>query len=218
MKKIFAVSIESKKKCCMGAVYVDDILSITHVNELSGSVENWKEKLLLEIHEKSEKDFACIIDDRTGSFSEYATRFSFDNIEEDGRTSLQHCFDWYFALENKGAIFFDTTVERFRINAHSEGSILDIKHDDKGRTLYHPNWNEIQGGHRAMLMAVYAATLEQQWSDRWINEYMKIGKAKKQTQGITSFHAITVGVCEKRQLDMEQAYWEKREKYLAYKK
>ena len=195
MKKIYVVSLESIKRCHTTAVFDNDQLIITHSMDLKGSPSVWKNKLLADLEEKNKAGFVCLVEDRTRSFSSHSTSFSFDNIEADGRTALQHCFDWYFSMEARGSIILDPSLERLRIKAGDEGGLVDIKQDDKGRIIYHANWSVLHGGHKAILMCVYAAVMENPLSDRWVNELLdRMQSTPLVNNSITSFASITKGV------------------------
>lgn len=168
MKQIFAVSLDSPRKHRAAATLFDNTqLVITHCLSIDGPPSAWRDVLRTEIEEKAKAGYAVIIEDRTGRFSPYASAFSFEDVEQD-RTMLQHSLDWWFSLENSGNLVLDDSVRRFSIRAGEEGGMIDIKHDDKGRVIYHPNWTQFNGGHKAMLLCVAAAMLENPASERWL--------------------------------------------------
>lgn len=167
-KQIFAVSLDSPKKHRAAATLFEDTrLVITHCVSITGAPDVWRDKLKLEIEEKAQQGFAVIVEDRSGRFSPWASSFCFEDVEDE-RTMLQHSLDWWFSLENSGNLILDRAVQRFAIRAGEEGGLIDIKHDDKGRLVYHPNWMAFTGGHKAMLLCVAAAMLENPLSERWI--------------------------------------------------
>lgn len=167
-KQIFAVSLDSPQKHRAAATLFDDArLVITHCVPITGAPDVWRDKLKLEIAEKAQQGFAVIVEDRSGRFSPWASSFCFEDVEDE-RTMLQHSLDWWFSLENSGNLILDRAVQRFAIRAGEEGGLIDIKHDDKGRLVYHPNWMAFTGGHKAMLLCVAAAMLENPLSERWI--------------------------------------------------
>lgn len=113
---------------------------------------------------------------------------------DDGRTLLQNSFDWWFSLDNSGNLLLDASVMRFSMKVGGEGALIDIKHDEKGRIVYSPNWIQFQGGHKAMLLCVAAAMLEEPLSDRWIGAMLAAvsRQGPVQPSPMSSFHAITM--------------------------
>lgn len=167
-KRIFAVSLDSPSKHRAAATLFDDTrLVITHCFPLTGAPEAWRASLQQEIADKAAAGFAVVVEDRSGRFSPWASPFCFEDVEDE-RTMLQQSLDWYFSLENSGNLILDPAVQRFAIRAGEEGGLIDIKHDDKGRVIYHPNWTMFNGGHKALLLCVAAAMLENPLSERWV--------------------------------------------------
>ena len=194
-KQIFVATLDSPQKHKAAATFFDDTrLVITHCMPITGPVDVWREKLREEVKDKAQKGFAVAVEDRTGKFSPYANSFSFDEVE-DGLTMLQHAFNWWFSLQNSGNLILDEHVERFAIRAGTEGSMVDVKHDDKGRTIYHPNWMEFNGGHKALLLCVVAAMMEDPLSERWLDAMVGglHGEDTKKEDPLRSWRAITTG-------------------------
>ena len=168
-KKIFTLSLDSEKRHQATAIlFAGNRLAITHCLPVTGAPSIWRDKMLADIKSKAAAGFAIAVEDRSGEFSPYATSVCFDDME-DGRTLLQRSFDWWFSLKNSGNLILDKSVEQFDMRAGGEGSLIDIKHDDKGRIVYFPNWMSFHGGHKAMLLCVAAAMLEEPLSGRWID-------------------------------------------------
>lgn len=195
IKNIFAASLDSEKKHRAAAtLFEGGRLTITHCVPISGQPSQWREELRNEMDEKARKGFAIIVEDRSGRFSPWGSPFCFDDVEEE-RTMLQHSLDWWFSLINSGSLILDNSVKRFAITAGEEGGLIDIRHDDKGRVIYHPNWVAFNGGHKALLLCVAAAMLENPLSERWI-ETMIAGLAPAPTaprSPLGSWEAITTG-------------------------
>lgn len=207
MKKILAVSLESQQKYYATAVYDDGRLMITHAKAIKGSPDVWTPQLLKELQEKNEAGFACLVEDRTMNFSSFATSFSFDALEDDGRIALQHCLDWYSTMSNRGTLILDPSLEAFHMRFGKEGSMIDVKHDDKGRAFYHVDWSIVNGGHKAVLMCIAAAVMESPLSDRWINAF--VGKMKNDIPAknpLSSLEAITKGVTIANAEQIESAF------------
>lgn len=166
-----AVSLESNKRYKANALYEGGRLYLTHCTPIVGGVAVWRDAVMTEIKDKFSKGFAVLVEDRTGSFcaDNGASQFAFDEIE-DGRTMLYQCLDWYFALYDMGNIVADAEAERFLFRSGGEGSMVDRQQDDKGRTTYNINWSAFTGAHKAVLMCVAGAVLENPWSERWLAE------------------------------------------------
>lgn len=164
VKNIFAVSLDSPKKHRAAAILFDNNrLYLTHCLPISGKGA-WREELKEEIAEKAASGFVVILEDRSGIFSPHANSFCFDDVY-DGRTMLQHAFDWWFSMQNSGNLVLAEDLSRFSMT-QTENSIVDLKYDDKGRVLYAPQWDKFHGAHKALLLCVVAATMEP-LSEHW---------------------------------------------------
>lgn len=159
MKKIMAVALESPKKAKAYAVYDGERMVVLGCTQIAGPPSEWKQDLLDEIQDKVNEGFVVLVEDRTGTFCEYGTQFSFEE-EDDGRTMLHHALDWWTAMQGVGNLLVEPEVERFNIRVSSEGSMIDRQQDDKGRVKYNVQWQSFQGGHKAVLMCVVAAMME----------------------------------------------------------
>ena len=63
-KKILSIALESERKFRAHALYTDGVLVVTHCLPISGPPMEWKNKLLKDIEEKTEKGFAVIVTPR----------------------------------------------------------------------------------------------------------------------------------------------------------
>ena len=86
-KKIFCASIESERRARAYGTWDGETLVVTHILPLAGI--QWREELFEESRRLAGEGFAVLIEDRTGTFSPYASPFSFDTREQDGTTSFQ---------------------------------------------------------------------------------------------------------------------------------
>lgn len=192
-KKIFTLSLDSENRHMASAILFEgNRLAITHCVPISGPPSKWREKMLADIESKAVAGFAIAVEDRSGEFSPHATSVCFDDVEE-GRTLLQQSFDWWFSLKNSGNLILDKSVLRYDMRTGGEGALIDIKHDEKGRIVYYPNWMSFHGGHKAMLLCVAAAMLEEPLSGRWI-ETMLAGVSKRNPapkSPFSSWQAVT---------------------------
>lgn len=200
-KKIFTLSLDSENRHVASAILFEgNRLAITHCVPVAGPPSQWRDKMLADMEAKAAAGFAIAVEDRSGTFSPHAASVCFDDVE-DGRTLLQQSLDWWFSLKNSGNLLLDTSVTRYDMKAGEEGSLIDIKHDEKGRIVYHPNWMQFHGGHKAMLLCVAAAMLEEPLSWRWIDT-MLAGVSKQlpaPKSPLSSWQAIT------RQRDTDRA-------------
>lgn len=166
VKNIFAVSLDSPKKHRAAAIlFGNDRLYLTHCLPISGKGE-WREELREEIATKATSGFVVIVEDRSGVFSPHANSFCFEDVHE-GRTMLQHAFDWYFSMQNSGNLVLAKDLNRYAMT-QTENSVVDLKNDDKGRVLYVPQWERFHGAHKAILLCVIAARMEP-LSDHWFD-------------------------------------------------
>ena len=205
-KKILSIALESERKFRAHALYTDGVLVVTHCLPISGPPMEWKNKLLKDIVEKTEKGFAVIVEDRTHNFSPHAVSFNFDEIMDDGRTMLQHCLDWYYSLDAVGNLMLDRGVETHAIRK-GDMAMVNFGHDERGRLVYDVDWNRMTGGHKAILMCVAGAVMELPFSDRWLNEFAKASQSNRPSpqSPLDSFFAITTGYDEFRQRDFERS-------------
>lgn len=156
---ILAVSLESGKRHKAYAVYDGDRLALTHCLPIVGPPSQWAGELREEIEDKDGKGFVVSVEDRTEAFcTGDASVFSFEEMV-DGRSMLYHALDHHFALLDMGKIIADKAVERFLIRSGGEGSRIERRQDEKGRTIYAVDWNAFNGGHKACLMCVCAAMM-----------------------------------------------------------
>ena len=205
-KKIVSIALESERKYSAHAVYTDGVLVVTHCQPITGTVSEWKPKLIKDIEEKTEKGFAVVVEDRTHNFSPCAVSFNFDEIMDDGRTMLQHCLDWYYSLDAVGNLMLDRGVETHAIRK-GDMAMVNFRHDEKGRLVYDVDWNRITGGHKAVLMCVAGAVMELPFSDRWLNAFTEASRVPhaRNKSPLDSFFACTVGMDGFRQRAFEEA-------------
>jgi len=169
-ENIFAVSLDSYPKHRAAAIlYANGRLFISHCVPIAAK-GGWREKLKQEIAEKVNDGFVVILEDRSGVFSPHANAFCFEDLHE-GRTMLQHAFDWWFSLKNSGNLVLDDSVRRFDMNPRVDGAFIDMKNDDKGRVMYVPAWDNFTGAHKALLLCVLAAKMEP-LSEHWFDAFM----------------------------------------------
>lgn len=156
---IMAVSLESGKRHKAYAVYDGQRLALTHCIPIVGAPSAWGPELAEEIRDKGEKGFVVLVEDRTEQYLVGdASVFSFEEMI-DGRSMLYHALDHHFALLDMGKILADKAVERYLIRSGGEGSRIERRQDEKGRTVYAVDWNAFNGGHKACLMCVCAAMM-----------------------------------------------------------
>jgi hypothetical protein len=157
--KIMAASLVSGQKYKAYAVYDGETLIVTQVKPIPWTDIFWKSSLIAEIKERTGNGFAVLIEEKTEHVSQHGTKYLLDELW-DGRTNFCDAMDWYFALQATGNLLFHKGCEQYKIYMGGEGQRVEKKTDDKGRTIYHVDWNAFHGGYRAILLCVVAATTE----------------------------------------------------------
>lgn len=175
-KKIMALSLEGAMPMQVIAKYTEEKLVFAGARRIQGDPSEWMPGIETLIAEKIKDDWVVIVEDRTDSFSDMAVLWDFGAIMSDGKTAMQQCLDWYFALSSRGAIILPDEMSQFALRMHAEGSLIDMTNDDKGRLVYKVDWRRITCGHKAMLLCVAGAILEEPMSDRWLNKLYEIAQ------------------------------------------
>ena len=157
-----------KASSIMYAAYKDGVLGIVKESEILQEPGEWVPELLEDVKEKISTGWVCLIEDRTASLKTDAILYNFDAMAEDGRTNLQVSLDWYFALQNRGAIVFPEGMEHISLKMGNATSKLESDYDVKGRLIYRIDWDTIKASHKAMLMCVAGAVMEEPLSERWM--------------------------------------------------
>jgi hypothetical protein len=111
---------------------------------------------------------------------------------------LYHALDHYFSLQYMGNLIVDTAVEQFMFRIGSEGSKIEKKQDEKGRTVYSVDWASFSGGNKAVLMCVCAATFPPVSGVFLDRVFLERGGQEKQDDALRSWHAITKGAVHTR--------------------
>lgn len=167
-KRIMTISLEGQQRAQAFAMWDGERLIVLELREIVGDPETWLPDMMKDIEDKVGSGWVVMVEDRTASFSSAATAFNFDEMGENGRTQLQEALDWYFSLDGRGAIILGDGMERYTIRRGGEGGIVDAATDEKGRLVYKIDWNRFGAGHKAMLMAVVGAVIEEPLSERWL--------------------------------------------------
>lgn len=209
-KKILTIALEGERKVQAMALYEDSRLMVLEMNDITGDPDVWLETMRRDVAQKTQGGWVVMVEDRTNSFPGEATSFNFDAMCEDGRTNLQCCLDWYFDMQARGQIILEQNMERFKIYLNSQ--LIDAKHDDKGRIVYNVNWKEFTGGHKALLMCVAGAAMENPLSERWLRVMTGArSKTKGQNENpmrafITALH--TSDASAQRRIELKQEHSE----------
>lgn len=175
-KRILAISLEGGRRAQALAAWDGERLIVTDIREISGNPDEWLPVMLADIEAKVERGWVVMVEDRTGSFPSKATAYNFDALGPDGRTHLQSVLDWYFALDGRGALIIDPAFGRYALRLGGENDIVVRKTDEKGRILYDARWENVSAGHKALLMCVAGAVMEEPLSERWMRVFA--GSAK----------------------------------------
>lgn len=191
--RILAVSIVSRQKYKAYAVYDGENLIVTQVDPIPSNDVAWKANLIAEVKDRAEKGFVVLVEERTEHIAKYGTQYLLDNVY-DGRTNFCDAMDWYFSLQATGNLLFHKSCEQYRISSGGEGQKVEQKTDDKGRVIYHVDWNSFHSGYRAILLCVVAAMTEPM-SGRYLNELFGPHiEEEKALDPLRTFRAITEGV------------------------
>ena len=201
-KKIMALSLEGSTPMQVVAKYTEERLVFIGAKRIQGDPAEWTSTIEKLIADRIEKDWVVIVEDRTDSFSDMAVLWDFGAIMSDGKTAMQQCLDWYFALYSRGAIVFPDSMQPFALRVQAEGSLIDMTNDDKGRLVYKVDWRRITCGHKAMLLCVAGAILEEPMSDRWLNKLFEIAQSQivenanlalaRRIQALTGGHTLAL--------------------------
>ena len=157
--KIMAASLVSGQKYKAYAVFDGENLIVTQVDLIPWTDIMWKSNLITEIKDRTEKGFAVLIEEKTDHISGFGTKYLLNEMWE-GRTNFCDAMDWYFALQATGNLLFHKSCDQYKIYTGGEGQRVEKKTDDKGRTIYHVDWNAFHAGYRAILLCVVAAMTE----------------------------------------------------------
>ena len=180
-KKILAVSFEGPRPAQGAAMWDGKELYVKEIREIGVEAYAWIQTLMEDIEVKSGLGWVVMVEDRTASFASPATTWNFDSVGTDGRTNLQSALDWYFALNSRGQIFMEDRLARYKIGMGTgDQDMVYRKNDEKGRMRYEINWQQFTCGHRALLMCVAGAAMEEPLSERWIKTFTgKLPERKK---------------------------------------
>lgn len=170
-KTVLAVVLETMPAMLVTARYANQCLEFKGAERIAGKSETWLPEIRQLVEECIAKDWVVVIDDRTQSFSDKAMLWNFDRLNEDGRTAMQECLDWYFALQARGALIFPESMNAYIIRSQVEGAMIDFANDDKGRMVYKVDWRKFQSAHRGIMMCIAGAFMEEPMSDRWLNAF-----------------------------------------------
>ncbi|MBQ7609127.1 MAG: hypothetical protein IJU76_14350 [Desulfovibrionaceae bacterium] len=204
-KNIFSLSFGILNKSARAtASYIDGNIIVTEIQEIVAPPAEWLPDMLQEIEEKSEKGWVCLIEDKTASLKTSAILYDFDEIGESRRTNLSVALDWYFSMQARGAIILREDMQRYVLKYGTDMSAVDLDDDDRGRIRYRLQWSHLTAGHRALLMCVAGAMMEEPLSERWMRVMAGNYKRMEKPNIFATLEAI-------KRLDMEkQAEFEKR--------
>lgn len=170
-KRILAVAFEGRRPAQASAMWNGQHLYIKELREINEDRFVWTEAIKQVVEDKVRDGWVVMLEDRTFSFPGNATSWNFDVVGDDGRTNLQSALDWYFALQGRGQIEFTDATLRFAMKLGGEQDMIYAKNDERGRLVYCVNWPAFKSAHRALLMCVAGAVMEEPLSDRWIKEF-----------------------------------------------
>lgn len=171
-KKILAISLEGTRRAQAVGMWDGANLILTELRDITGAPAQWLPTMLEDVRAKVASGWVVLVEDRTHSFPADAILYNFDAAGPDGRTNLQSALDWYFALDGRGSIILDPTMKRYALRMGNATDMIDVAHDEKGRLVYRVNWLEFSAGHRALLMCVAGAVMEDPLSEHWMRRFV----------------------------------------------
>lgn len=186
--KILAICLMSSQKYKAYAVYNGEQLVIADVQPITGIFGLWRDPLIAEIEKSKADGYVVIVEERTDNIAKYASQYLLESAGDgESRTNLYEALDWYFAMQDVGNIVFSPTVQKFSISAGGEGSKVDKRQDEKGRTAYSVDWKSFHGGYRAVLLCVVAA-MEEPMSERYLAELFPASAVKEDDHPMSRIH------------------------------
>lgn len=188
--KIFTVSLMSAQKHKAYAAFNGEQLVIGDVQPITGFFGSWKDALIKEVQEKTAEGYVVLVEELTDNISQYASQYLLEDMSDiDSRTNLYSALDQYFALSDVGNILFHNEVQKYVISAGAEGSKVEKKQDEKGRTVYSVDWRGFHGGYRAVLLCVVAA-MNEPISERYIKEMLPAVELNESTHPLDRFKRV----------------------------
>lgn len=178
-KKILTISLEGGRRAQALAAWDGERLIVMEIREITGNPDVWLPAMLKDIESKVDHGWVVMVEDRTGSFPSSATAYNFDAMGPDGRTHLQSALDWYFALEGRGSLIIDPSLNRYALRLGGDNDLIVRKTDERGRVLYDARWENVTAGHKALLMCVAGAVMEEPLSERWMRVFAGSVKSAK---------------------------------------
>ena len=204
--RIMAASLVSGQKYKAYAVFDGENLIVTQVEAIPWTDILWKSSLIAEIKTRAESGFAVLIEEKTDVIAKHATKYLLDELWE-GRTNFCDAMDWYFALQATGNLLFHKSCDQYKISPSGEGQKVEKKTDDRGRSVYHVDWNYFHAGYRAILLCVVAAMTEPM-SSRYLTEMFGPDiVAPDPLDALRAFRSVTI------EYDLSrQAWWDEYDK------
>ena len=172
IKQILAIAFEGNRPAQGAALYDGESLYVRSLNEVNEDKYVFAEAIKQVIEEKSSEGWVVMVEDRTFSFPGRAVSWDFDATGPDGKINLHSCLDWYFSLSSRGQIAFEDQAKRHEIRLGGMTDWISRKHNERGQSLYSVDWTQFTGCHRALLMCVAGAVMEEPLSDRWMKAFL----------------------------------------------
>ena len=172
-QKIMAVSLVSRDRVTLRAVYDGMTLLVASITPVKGSFFAWSKDLIEEVKEAQDKGWSVLVEEVGDKVSQHATPILLsDRHTQEDRPMLAVALDHYFSMLNSETVRFQPGTEQARI----QESVVDVSTDDRGRNKYSIDWSRIKGAQRALILACLAAEGMQPLSDNFIEElYTALG-------------------------------------------
>lgn len=172
VKQILAIAFEGSRPAQGSALYDGQSLYVRSLDEINEDRYVFAEAIKQVIEDKTAEGWVVMVEDRTFSFPGNAASWDFDAIGVDGKTNLSACLHWYFTLQGRGQLAFEDAAKRYELRLGGAADWIFKKNDERGRTVYSVEWTQFSGAHRALLMCVAGAVMEEPLSRRWMKEYL----------------------------------------------
>ena len=201
--KISTISLMVDTRVVAVYAYSDGALAIASMEKLGGVFRDWRKSLAESLIEKKEKGFSILIETDNPYFAELGHCIRLDQIDEEERRTYQNiALDRYFSLQAMGDNVSDKVGE-WRGNIRLAKSIqrhwlqasnINIMQDEKGRSRYDIEQSSLNGYHRALLVAVLAATHFSFYDENSLAQMMEIFGVEQHKTPIDRMNNIFKGL------------------------
>ena len=86
-------------------------------------------------------------------------------------------------------------MERYAIRLSGELGLIDAGTDERGRLVYRVDWRKFNSGHKALLMCVAGAVMEEPLSERWLRVMARCSARKRNDDALAVMRTINAITC-----------------------